>query len=685
MIASDRVAEPFMEGDASFAHGFTFAGHPIAAAIAMANLDVFEREDLCGHVLAKEGEFRQMLESLRELPIVGDVRGAGYFHAIELVKDKETKESFDDEESERLLRGFLSGELYKRGLICRADDRGDPVIQLAPPLIADTEQFEEIHDVLRGVLAEAWDAGRRGRGWRCSPSRACSTSSTSTSRPAASAAAAPVRWVHISELEDPTPWLSGGELMLTTGIPLDTAAKQRSFVRLLADRNLAGLGFGTGFSHRKLPKALVEEAEKRDFPLFEVPYSTPFIAITEKAFARLVNEQYEVLQRGIAVQRRLERLVLEERGLEEIAATIASAVGGTVAVLDGRGERLAGRGFRRQLSADAIGGIRKEALGHAGDGHPFVPSHPSVAGRALAHPVISPGGGPPQAWVVIVRDSGGLGDFERLILQQAVAVVALELMRRRVARETERRLAGDVLAGALGGRHGADRAAAPAGAVRDRRRSGGARLRARRPGDRGRGARSARSPPTPARPWSRRTRPAAASCSARSSTPPTATRSTSPPTPAGRSAPSAARSAPPPAARPRRSACATPSTRRAARWRRPPSTTATPPRSPPGATSAPSPCCSRSRTTRRSTSTATACSARSSSGDEEYGGELLRSLEAFIEQNGQWERAAREVYCHRHTLRYRMRKVEELTGRDLSRAHDRIEFWLALRARELVA
>jgi adenosylmethionine-8-amino-7-oxononanoate aminotransferase len=157
VIASDKVAEPFMEGNASFAHGFTFAGHPIAAAIAMANLDVYEREDLCGHVLRKEGEFRQMLESLHELPIVGDVRGAGYFHAVELVKDKETKESFNEEESERLLRGFLSAELYKRGLICRADDRGDPVVQLAPPLISDTEQFEEIHDVLHAVLAEAWD------------------------------------------------------------------------------------------------------------------------------------------------------------------------------------------------------------------------------------------------------------------------------------------------------------------------------------------------------------------------------------------------------------------------------------------------------------------------------------------------------------------------------------------------
>ncbi len=155
LIASDAVAEPFMEGSESFAHGFTFAGHPVAAAMAMANLDIIEREDLCGHVLAKEAEFRQMLESLGDIPIVGDVRGAGYFQALELVKDQDTKETFSDEEAEDLLRGFLSGELYRRGLICRADDRGDPVIQLAPPLIADTEQFEEIHDVLHKVLTAA--------------------------------------------------------------------------------------------------------------------------------------------------------------------------------------------------------------------------------------------------------------------------------------------------------------------------------------------------------------------------------------------------------------------------------------------------------------------------------------------------------------------------------------------------
>jgi adenosylmethionine-8-amino-7-oxononanoate aminotransferase len=155
MIASDRVAEPFMEGKAMFAHGFTFAGHPVAAAAALANIDAMEREDLPGHVLRKEGELREMLESLREIPIVGDVRGAGFFQAIELVKDQETKEGFTDEESEGLLRGFLSGELYRRGLICRADDRGDPVIQLAPPLVCDTEQFEEILGVLRPVLEEA--------------------------------------------------------------------------------------------------------------------------------------------------------------------------------------------------------------------------------------------------------------------------------------------------------------------------------------------------------------------------------------------------------------------------------------------------------------------------------------------------------------------------------------------------
>jgi len=155
MIASDRIAEPFMDGANSFTHGFTFGGHPMSSAVAMANIGAIEREGILENVRENEGAFRAMLESLRDIPIVGDVRGAGYFQAIELVKDRETRESFSDAESETLLRGFLSVELYRRGLICRADDRGDPVIQLSPPLISGPQQFEEIEAVLRPVLSEA--------------------------------------------------------------------------------------------------------------------------------------------------------------------------------------------------------------------------------------------------------------------------------------------------------------------------------------------------------------------------------------------------------------------------------------------------------------------------------------------------------------------------------------------------
>ncbi|MCU1494015.1 MAG: aminotransferase [Acidimicrobiaceae bacterium] len=156
LIASDGLIEPFLSGERSFLHGFTFAGHPVSSAVALANLDLFEAEDLLGHVRANEAAFRAELEALRDLPIVGDVRGDGYFYGIELVKDKETKETFDDDESERLLRKFLSPRLFEAGLVCRADDRGDPVIQLAPPLICGEEQFAEISGILRTVLEEAW-------------------------------------------------------------------------------------------------------------------------------------------------------------------------------------------------------------------------------------------------------------------------------------------------------------------------------------------------------------------------------------------------------------------------------------------------------------------------------------------------------------------------------------------------
>ena len=156
MLVSDRVMEPFRHGTVSFAHGFTFGGHPVSSAVALANLDLLEREDLPGHVLRNQDGFRSTLETLLDLPIVGEVRGDGYFYGIELVKDKTTRETFDEEESERLLRGFLSRALFDAGLYCRADDRGDPVVQLAPPLICDQSHFDEITQILRSVLTEAW-------------------------------------------------------------------------------------------------------------------------------------------------------------------------------------------------------------------------------------------------------------------------------------------------------------------------------------------------------------------------------------------------------------------------------------------------------------------------------------------------------------------------------------------------
>ena len=156
MIASDRIMEPFLKDTSTFLHGITFGGHPVSCAVALANLDVFEKEDLLGHVLSTEDAFRATLNKLNDLPIVGEVRGDGYFYGIELVKDKVTRETFDDAESERLLRGFLSGALFEAGLICRADDRGDPVIQLAPPLIIDQPEFDFIEQTLRSVLTEAW-------------------------------------------------------------------------------------------------------------------------------------------------------------------------------------------------------------------------------------------------------------------------------------------------------------------------------------------------------------------------------------------------------------------------------------------------------------------------------------------------------------------------------------------------
>jgi len=155
LLLSERLFEPFKEGKNIFAHGYTFAGHPVSCAVALENLDIFDEEDLVGNVRRNSPAFRKTLEKLNDLPIVGDVRGEGYFFAIELVRDKKTKETFNDEESERLLRQFLSHDLYDSGLYCRSDDRGDPVVQLAPPLTIGPKEFDELEQILRKSLTKA--------------------------------------------------------------------------------------------------------------------------------------------------------------------------------------------------------------------------------------------------------------------------------------------------------------------------------------------------------------------------------------------------------------------------------------------------------------------------------------------------------------------------------------------------
>jgi len=494
-------------------------------------------------------------------------------------------------------------------------------------------------------------------------------------------AGSPLRWVHSTELLDPTPWLSGGELLLTTGLQLQTPAKQRQFIRRLSAHHLAGLGFGTGFEHSQVPSTLLTEARKLEFPIFEVPYEMPFIAITEKAFGRLVNEQYEMLQRGISFHKRLEQLVLEERGLEEVARALAATTGGAIAVLDHNGEAMAICEFRRKLDKAVLRAIGDEILERRKAGKPamFAPEHQAVSGRALALPVGAGGRAGSQAWLVAVRDSGALADFERLILQQAVTVVALELMRRRVVRDTERRLAGDVLEEALSGNTHEDELAG--------------RLRPFGVGEQSAvllfelpDPRSAES--TLQRMMSETGVGALVAAHGELLCAVIDTTNWEPVALAEHAQELLSeRHGEVRAAASRRASVE--ALRRSFHEAR----------------------CALEVSALRNGDTPMVASYRDlgafqfllsvqddealrmycdsvlgaiENGEGKYGGELLRSLEAFLEHNGQWEGAARELYCHRHTLRYRIRRVEELTGRDLSSARDRIEFWLALRARELV-
>jgi purine catabolism regulator len=482
----------------------------------------------------------------------------------------------------------------------------------------------------------------------------------------------PVRWVHLSELEDPTPWLKGGELLLTTGGGIGTSpAKQRAYVRRLADAGLAGLGFGLGFGFEKTPKALVAAAEEAHFPLFEVPYPVPFIAITEAVFTRLLAEQYEMLQRAVDAEHVLTRAVMDGEGVEGIADSLAKVSGGWALLLDLHGIPLAATSpaarQRAQRVWEELRTSRPEGTGFSltlvDKGHHVWVQPVGAQGRVEAFLAI----GKPES----------ITPVDRIVAGHALSLFAIEMAKSRAVAEAERRLQGDFFDSLASGSLPPQEAArdlARFGFERDPRlvvvsieggpaadlayaaedhlsRGGGAYLISPNedgihillPGDVGEGHDGLRTVVAERLGSSVRM----------------GTGSAVGPDAVGRSLREA---------RYALQVC------RLEGWETAGFEDLGTYRlllsmSEPDALRA----------------FADSLLAPLDAYDRDQGGELTTSLRAFLQHNARWETAAAELFVHRHTLRYRMRKVEELTGRDLTSSFDRMEFWLALRARELLA
>ncbi|MGZ4137237.1 MAG: PucR family transcriptional regulator [Actinomycetota bacterium] len=481
----------------------------------------------------------------------------------------------------------------------------------------------------------------------------------------------PVRWVHASELEDPTPWLKGGELLLTTGASVGaTPARQRTYVKRLADAGLAGLGFGLGFSHDRVPKALVTTADQYGFPVFEVPYPVPFIAITEAVFTRLVAEQYDVLQRAVDAEQTLTRSAMDGEGLEGIAAALARAIGGWALLLDLHGMPLAATS---QAAKQRQPRIWEELKVSRPEGTGFSVTLVDRGHHVWVQPVGAQGR--VEAFLAVGKPESP-AQFNRIVTAHALSLFAIELAKSRAVAEAERRLQGDffdaLAAGALPAsemtrglaRFGFGKAARVvvlsleggepgdlAYAAEDElSRADAAYLISRHDG--GVHVLVAEDPARDLDDLRKRIEErlgAYVRLGAGGAVEPVET------------------------ARGLREARYALQVCRLEGW---------------GAAgfddlgtyrlllSMAEPDALRAF--------ADAMLARLDAYDREHGGELQASLRAFLQHNARWETAAAELFVHRHTLRYRMRKVEELTGRDLSSSFDRMEFWLALRARELL-
>jgi PucR family transcriptional regulator, purine catabolism regulatory protein len=252
----------------------------------------------------------------------------------------------------------------------------------------------------------------------------------------------PVRWVHITEVPDPTKWLKGGELLLTTGYGFVGPEEQQiASLQRLIDHNISGLGFGTGFSFDKVPPALVKVAEEYGFPLFEVPYHVPFIAITEAVASKIVNEQYSLLQRSLAVHEKLTKIVLEEKGLEAILSTLSALVGCSAVLFDFHGVVLCEAAYRRHLGGELIADLWRQIGDRRANRANFALSVDGVGSGVQVYPVVA--SHRIGAFLAVVKDSGDFSEYDRIILHNVVTVTALELVKKKAVAETEKRLAGD--------------------------------------------------------------------------------------------------------------------------------------------------------------------------------------------------------------------------------------------------
>ena len=482
----------------------------------------------------------------------------------------------------------------------------------------------------------------------------------------------PIRWVHVSELEDPTPWLKGGELLLTTGMGVGaTPAKQRAYVKRLADAGLAGLGFGLGFSHDKVPRAIVTTADQVAFPVFEVPYPVPFIAITEAVFTRILAEQYDVLQRAVDAEHVLTRAVMDGAGVEGIAASLAHVTKGWAMLLDLHGIPLAATSRAATARAERVWeGLRSSRP----DGTSFSLSLVDQGHHIWVQPVGAQGR--VEAFLAVGKPEQP-SQLDRIVAGHALSLFAIELAKSRAVADTERRLQGDffdeLAAGSLSDADAA-RGLARFGFARDAQvaavalegaevdtlaraaedhgsRAGGGFLVSRRgdgvaillPGD------AASELEELVKSLAVRLGETLRGGSGSAVTPGEVGRSL-------------------------REAHYALQVCRLEGW-----TFAG---------------FADLGTYRLLLSMADPDALRAFADsllgpldayDRDQHGELVPSLQAFIQHNSRWETASADLFVHRHTLRYRIRKVEELTGRDLSSSFDRMEFWLALRARDLMA